>query len=871
MHQQTLTQMAFVPPSSTRDGNRALDLDADSDDVDEPIINNETKTMAKKEENTTTRKKAAGGDGKRRRKTVGDEADSDMDDIAKSRHHTQTITQVLKDHREKKEKREKMQRAEIIVIEDSEAEDDSDLDTDLEIDETLDMTGTDPTASGIEPNKEDSVVGEVNSAKRLKGEPDPHTPSSKRQCLEVPSSVPSVGSPLTPMLKRYSPLQTKPSPLKYKSPNVASTPARAVDLKGLPAGLKPKIESSALKPRMTLGVKKSPAKKAKRVQLEIPDSEDEGDLDSDDEIVGEDLAALEARVLGPPKKPTNGEFVLHKDHSDHSDIANDDDQEPEQGSGTAAEDNGSETESSVEPGDENKENLDENTHAHETFYHAGFETQAILDQVLSRSERERTDMSSTRPSETTQFSQRVLSSATDLTIMPASTVQQYAWARRRAKHPPPPEFQTQFESQRVPLNTIQGMKPPNRRSDLWVAMKPETVAQVVCGARTHDFRSWLNPEVRRFWIFESRPTCQLRYMADVGPRQQPGDLDERGLGNKEFNAHKSAPYAHELVQVYELNDPVSLQHMIDCGWVDAAPERQNEFVPPAIVAQLLANLRWALFAEGDDEEEEEEEDEEDVASVAGENVIPSSPPIMAHTHPATQQLQRETRLAGSTVRAQAKGSGPRRVLGDLSTESSLDSILSAVNQRSGMGPMSPRPPAAAGLRRPTFPPPRTPTTKGRQRPATNTSRAADHDVRTPLQPTPRQSQISTSSGGSTQRTPAIRRLVENDDDDDVEIPSPTPRRPRRPAHDSSNLTALLRNSNSTLTSTSNLHEAVVVASSDPVIGESPRTGPASTAGILSSSQRLPDSLVREDGRKPPMVIWDSQEEDNGDDDDDDEL
>jgi hypothetical protein len=86
-------------------------------------------------------------------------------------------------------------------------------------------------------------------------------------------------------------------------------------------------------------------------------------------------------------------------------------------------------------------------------------------------------------------------------------------------------------------------------------------------------------------------------MAIIGPAKQPGEIDElTGIGNQEFNARIGSKYAYELLQVYQLNNPVSLAMMKENGWIEGPPQKYI-YVPPAVVGQLLGNLRCALFAE----------------------------------------------------------------------------------------------------------------------------------------------------------------------------------------------------------------------------------------------------------------------------------
>jgi hypothetical protein len=160
------------------------------------------------------------------------------------------------------------------------------------------------------------------------------------------------------------------------------------------------------------------------------------------------------------------------------------------------------------------------------------------------------------------------------------------------------QFFTQgLESQRVPLEVIHSMGPRTDRSDIIISIHPGPVEKIVNGTKSHEFRNYRIPvQVSRIWIYVTKPVCELRYMAIIGPAKQPGEIPENGIGNAEFNRGEMTKFAHELLQVYELNNPVSIQVMKENGWVEGPPQKYV-YIPPAVVGQLLGNLRCALFAD----------------------------------------------------------------------------------------------------------------------------------------------------------------------------------------------------------------------------------------------------------------------------------
>ncbi|KAL8284330.1 hypothetical protein RB597_001581 [Gaeumannomyces tritici] len=177
-----------------------------------------------------------------------------------------------------------------------------------------------------------------------------------------------------------------------------------------------------------------------------------------------------------------------------------------------------------------------------------------------------------------------------------------------------------MESQRVPMEILREMAPASERSDVVVTMHPSRVQEVVEGMRNHEFRATRFPRsVVRTWIYVGRPAQELRYMATLGPSRTMGQIDPNtGLGNAEFNEGKRmaggvAKFAYELVQVYELSNPVSLDRMRESGWTEGQDERSHRFLPPAVVGQLLANLRCALFDDGEQHLLEDDDVDDDGA------------------------------------------------------------------------------------------------------------------------------------------------------------------------------------------------------------------------------------------------------------------
>jgi hypothetical protein len=154
-----------------------------------------------------------------------------------------------------------------------------------------------------------------------------------------------------------------------------------------------------------------------------------------------------------------------------------------------------------------------------------------------------------------------------------------------------------MESQRLATQYMNAMAPRTANSDIFISIHPQHVTNIVNRAKDHEMRSWsIPPTVCRIWIYETKPVSALKYMAEIGPAKRPGQIsDVRGLGNAEFNTRKGSHWtAYEILQLYELSDPLPLSQLIVNEWLKSAPQR-FAWVRPAVLDQLIANLKPPLF------------------------------------------------------------------------------------------------------------------------------------------------------------------------------------------------------------------------------------------------------------------------------------
>ncbi|KAI1777060.1 hypothetical protein F4818DRAFT_408959 [Hypoxylon cercidicola] len=585
--QKTLTQAGFVT-RSPREVQEAGELmvseeeDENEDHVKEPEAPAPVKQTNSKKRSRASRRKTTGDElvaeekpkNAKRRRTLGDAPVSDSQ---------QTITQMVP--------RKGNNDDEMWQISDSEGEDDAGL-----VMETPNKPKDD--ASKMEESKPEPQA-EVRSS--LPSLIQSATPTNRTKTV-----IPSSTSPPTPMMLRLfdnnSPLKERSTNLEALSPvikkvktprqkeipnsystthSLPTTPTpKAVQKKAhfdIPEENKENFTPKRDKPKSPKPVRKTPARSPLKPLREVADTDDET-VGDDDETVGDENEEIvnETAIVEDQDVPMDPQ---------NDDIPSTDDPEPV-----------------------------------ETCYGAiGEETQAMIntsaDELileLSTSDSRESTPSPGTPTPRQKEKRREVSRAT---VDPTTTTS----PSNRVEESPSPQdpsdeniasthsqvYTQALESQRLSLEAIRNLGPQTQHSDILLPLHPEPLEQILSRTKNHEFRSWkIPPGVHRVWIYATKPLQKLTYMFIVGGPKVPGEIeDEEGIGNAEFNQGEKTQYAYEILQVYELNNPVSLNEMKQKGWCKTAPQKFS-WLLPAVVGELTANLKCALF--GDEATESQE-------------------------------------------------------------------------------------------------------------------------------------------------------------------------------------------------------------------------------------------------------------------------
>jgi len=215
-----------------------------------------------------------------------------------------------------------------------------------------------------------------------------------------------------------------------------------------------------------------------------------------------------------------------------------------------------------------------------------------------------------------------------------------------------------MESQRLSARHVNAMAPRTIDSDIFISIHPQHVTNIVNRKKNHEFRNWdFKESVVRIWIYETFPVQTLKYMAEVGPAKRPGEIkDERGLGNAEFNAKIGPAYrAYEILRLYELADPIPLSKLKSNEWFKAPPQKFS-WVRPAVLGELMGNLKPPLFdnTEELDEPVESSTDTQEAEAQLLSNIHQFTQPAPDSDHPSSPILEAKTEVHEPVASIQQK-------------------------------------------------------------------------------------------------------------------------------------------------------------------------------------------------------------------------
>ncbi|UNI18102.1 hypothetical protein JDV02_004393 [Purpureocillium takamizusanense] len=596
-------------------------------------------------ENTASRPKSVKDSRTSRRRTVGDAPSSS------SKYHTQTLTQFLG------------QRSFIADSDDEgddlglvPSEDEGDKGNDDGFMEWLGEPGS-PSVRRSRTRQRRSAPPSPQKPRTSKSSQGPACPSREESvipqtpvkrttdagttpCLGENDSSKVLDSPCTTLIDRYGAPDAQTSPLKDRASPTAPPP---LQLTGVPKHLD--ATPTRRKPAMviqdsfaTTGSWASPTRSQHKASQKADASAAATPMEAPRRPGRDPSAKLGAssaagRVSTSPDK-VNTDKSPKKAVGGLSEIPDSDE-----------EDEGFDAEESMRGGGELEEARDRDEH----HFVVGAETQLVMSELASS---EALQQSLGRPvsvparssSSLSSISEQSSSAAPQAVSCPPATLprpppsehqesrsrQEPSAAKPSTKpirkplyHPVSPSQPRQsqpFESQRVHVTILQSLAPPTPRSDILLPLSTVQLEPLVSGHVVHVVMPFKIPtQVVRFWLLER---SMLRYMACVEPYPPDGEpLPIPVTGSR-------GSWRYYVRQVYQLNNPVAEPDMREEGWLDKSEAiGKYVYLPPAMIGQLLWNLRHALFGDDAEEERASDSDEEAVAEAGTTHAEPPEQPL----------------------------------------------------------------------------------------------------------------------------------------------------------------------------------------------------------------------------------------------------
>ena len=97
-------------------------------------------------------------------------------------------------------------------------------------------------------------------------------------------------------------------------------------------------------------------------------------------------------------------------------------------------------------------------------------------------------------------------------------------------------------------------------SAIYISIKPIHLNRIVNGTKNYEFRNYVpKKEFDTLYVYESYPTSSLKYIIKIDKIvKSPDKIDDKGIGNIEFNQGDKTKYAYHIDKIYKI-DPINLK------------------------------------------------------------------------------------------------------------------------------------------------------------------------------------------------------------------------------------------------------------------------------------------------------------------------
>ncbi|KAL9044636.1 MAG: hypothetical protein Q9214_002242, partial [Letrouitia sp. 1 TL-2023] len=154
-------------------------------------------------------------------------------------------------------------------------------------------------------------------------------------------------------------------------------------------------------------------------------------------------------------------------------------------------------------------------------------------------------------------------------------------------------------------------------ADIFMSIKPEHMANITSGVKTHEYRKYLlPPSVRYIWFYTTAPVSAIQYVARVSRGKVPGEVPEDGgLGSADFNAgKKESKFGYQILTLWQLGQPIALHQAVSKGYLKGPPQKYT-FVSKELIQKYELEKQTKVIARDEaveDDIQDEDRKNEDV-------------------------------------------------------------------------------------------------------------------------------------------------------------------------------------------------------------------------------------------------------------------
>lgn len=101
------------------------------------------------------------------------------------------------------------------------------------------------------------------------------------------------------------------------------------------------------------------------------------------------------------------------------------------------------------------------------------------------------------------------------------------------------------------------------RNIVFMSIKEEHINRIISRVKNHEFRTKIpKNEIEYIIVYVPTPIKELKYILKVKKVvSTPNKIDEKGIGNKQFNVETKEKYAYPIENLYEINKAIGLKQL----------------------------------------------------------------------------------------------------------------------------------------------------------------------------------------------------------------------------------------------------------------------------------------------------------------------